>query len=86
MRIPRKLEQVRHRGRYSSRGIISPALANWTLDGLESLLKKTFPSRKEKGRQIYSKVHLVRFADDTPVQKSNLRGASPLIPIVRSGI
>jgi RNA-directed DNA polymerase len=45
-------------------GIISPALANWTLDGLESLLKKTFPSRKEKGRQIYSKVHLVRYADD----------------------
>ncbi|HEY6487625.1 MAG TPA: reverse transcriptase domain-containing protein, partial [Terracidiphilus sp.] len=43
-------------------GIISPALPNWTLDGLESLLKKTFPSRKEKGRQIYSKVHLVRYA------------------------
>jgi RNA-directed DNA polymerase len=45
-------------------GIVSPALANWTLDGLESLLKKTFPSRKEKGKQIYSKVHLVRYADD----------------------
>jgi RNA-directed DNA polymerase len=29
--------------------IISPALANWTLDGLEPLLKRTFPSRKEKG-------------------------------------
>ena len=67
-------------------GIVSPALANWTLDGLESLLKKTFPSRKEKGQQIYSKVHLVRYADGTPVQISNLRGASPLIPIVRSGI
>jgi RNA-directed DNA polymerase len=67
-------------------GIVSPALANWTLDGLESLLKRTFPSRKEKGRQIYSKVHLVRYADGTPVQISNLRGASPLIPIVRSGI
>jgi RNA-directed DNA polymerase len=39
-------------------------LANWTLDGLESLLKKTFPSRKEKGQQIYFKVHLVRYADD----------------------
>jgi RNA-directed DNA polymerase len=33
-------------------GIISPALANWTLDGLESLLKKTFPSRKKKGKQL----------------------------------
>ena len=29
-------------------GIISPALANLTLDGLESLLKTAFPSRKEK--------------------------------------
>ena len=45
-------------------GIISPTLANWTLDGLEPLLKRAFPSRKEKGRQIYSKVHLVRYADD----------------------
>ena len=45
-------------------GIISPTLANWTLDGLESLLKETFPSRKVKGQQIYSKVHLVRYADD----------------------
>jgi RNA-directed DNA polymerase len=45
-------------------GIISPTLANWTLDGLELLLKKAFPSRKEKGQQIYSKVHLVRYADD----------------------
>jgi hypothetical protein len=39
-------------------------LANWTLDGLEFLLKKTFPSRKEKGKQIHSKVYLVRYADD----------------------
>jgi hypothetical protein len=29
---------------------------------------------------------LVSFADGTPVQKSNSWGASPLIPIVRSGI
>ena len=27
-----------------------------------------------------------RYADGTPVQMSNLRGGSPLIPIVRSGI
>jgi len=30
--------------------------------------------------------HLDRYVDGTPVQMSNLRGASPLIPIVRSGI
>jgi RNA-directed DNA polymerase len=45
-------------------GIISPTLANLTLDGLESLLKTAFPLRKKKGKQIYSKVHLVRYADD----------------------
>jgi RNA-directed DNA polymerase len=37
-------------------GIISPTLANMTLDGLESLLEKRF-KKKEK-------VHYVRFADD----------------------
>jgi RNA-directed DNA polymerase len=31
-------------------------------------------------------VRFARYADGTPVQKSNLWGASPLIPIVRSGI
>ena len=45
-------------------GIVSPALANWTLDGLESLLKRTFPTRRNKGPKICSKVHLVRYADD----------------------
>jgi RNA-directed DNA polymerase len=43
-------------------GIISPALANRTLDGLENLLAERFgntPSRRRK-----HKVHLVRYADD----------------------
>jgi RNA-directed DNA polymerase len=39
-------------------GIISPALMNMTLDGLESLLRTNFPIRNGK------KVHLTRFADD----------------------
>jgi len=39
-------------------GIISPALMNMTLDGLESLLRTNFPIRSGK------KVHLTRFADD----------------------
>lgn len=39
-------------------GIISPVLANMTLDGLEALLKQKYP--RHKGL----KVHLVRYADD----------------------
>jgi RNA-directed DNA polymerase len=64
-------------------GIISPALANWTLDGLESLLKKTFPSHKEKGRQIYSKVHLVRYADDFIITgRSQSQLVNEVLPLV----
>ena len=62
-------------------------LANLALDGLEQRLREKYPQRgkgSEKGR--YVGVHLIRYADGTPVQMSNLRGASPLIPIVRSGI
>jgi RNA-directed DNA polymerase len=47
-------------------GIVSPALANCTLDGLESLLKDKFPSRerfKSLGGLTPS-VHLARYADD----------------------
>ncbi len=47
-------------------GIISPTLANVTLDGLERLLRATFP-RKDlgRGRKKYNpKVNLVRYADD----------------------
>ena len=39
-------------------GIISPTLANMTLDGLEALLKKHF------GKRNSNKVNLVRYADD----------------------
>ena len=41
-------------------GIISPTLANLTLDGLEPLLRKKFPSQ----RQPNLKVNLIRYADD----------------------
>ncbi|QTA83795.1 Group II intron reverse transcriptase/maturase [Desulfonema limicola] len=37
-------------------GIISPVLANMSLDGMEEMLKKAFPRTK--------KVHMVRYADD----------------------
>jgi RNA-directed DNA polymerase len=43
-------------------GIISPALANATLDGLETLLQARFGATKRQCSQ--NKVHLVRYADD----------------------
>jgi RNA-directed DNA polymerase len=45
-------------------GIVSPTLANMTLDGLEKLLDKTFARKTVKGRTVISMVHLVRYADD----------------------
>ena len=47
-------------------GVISPALANMTLDGLERVLQQAFP-RKDLGQKrgkYNPKVHLVRYADD----------------------
>jgi RNA-directed DNA polymerase len=45
-------------------GIISPTLANMTLDGLERLLKDRFPITTQEGVRHNPKVHLVRYADD----------------------
>jgi RNA-directed DNA polymerase len=44
-------------------GPLSPVLANLTLDGLEGVLKKAFPSGRRKGTTS-PKVNLVRYADD----------------------
>jgi RNA-directed DNA polymerase len=41
-------------------GIISPVLANMTLDGLEAMLTEKFPRAKKRGL----KMHMVRYADD----------------------
>jgi RNA-directed DNA polymerase len=43
-------------------GIISPALANRTLDGLQRLLAERFDTPRSRKRML--KVHLVRYADD----------------------
>src|SRR3954447_20332791 len=43
-------------------GIISPALANRTLDGLEDLLAEHYAQSRRRARM--NKVHLVRYADD----------------------
>lgn len=45
-------------------GIISPTLANLTLDGLGRLLKETFRPRKIRGKLFNPKVNFVRSADD----------------------
>lgn len=46
-------------------GIISPVLANMTLDGLETLLANRFPREiKRGGKRHYLKVNMVRYADD----------------------
>jgi RNA-directed DNA polymerase len=62
-------------------GIISPVLANWTLDGLQRLLAKRFD--KTPRPQGKSKVHLVRYADDfliTGTSKELLRDqVQPLV-------
>ena len=50
-------------------GIISPTLANLTLDGLETLLRRHFGGSREQVRQ--NKVSLVRYADDFVVTGSS---------------
>jgi group II intron reverse transcriptase/maturase len=62
-------------------GSASPRLANIYLHYVFDLWVQAWRKKCAHGDVI-----VVRYADDTPVQKSNLRGASPLIPIVRSGI
>lgn len=46
-------------------GLLSPALANLALDGLEHELKSRYPKTYKKPyRGMSSKVHLIRYADD----------------------
>jgi RNA-directed DNA polymerase len=62
-------------------GIASPALANATLDGLETLLQRRFGATR--GQRTRNKVHLVRYADDfviTGTSKEFLRDeVQPLV-------
>src|SRR5215470_10999292 len=65
----------------SQGGIVSPALANWTLDGLQRLLADHFARTPKQQRM--NKVHLVRSADDfliTGTSKELLRDqVQPLV-------
>jgi RNA-directed DNA polymerase len=66
-------------------GIISPALANCALDGLEPLLKGKYPTGKpfKSPGDLSPSVHLVRYADDfviTSKSKDLLEGeVKPLV-------
>lgn len=50
-------------------GIISPVLANMTLDGLEKAIRMVFPLGSKKQRA--AKVHVVRYADDFVITGSS---------------
>lgn len=50
-------------------GIISPVLANLTLDGLETLLRKHYPSNTKIAQR--AKVNLIRYADDFVITGSS---------------
>jgi RNA-directed DNA polymerase len=50
-------------------GIISPVLANMTLDGLERVIHEAIPPTTRKSRE--AKVHLIRYADDFLISGSS---------------
>jgi RNA-directed DNA polymerase len=58
---------------------ISPLLSNL-------YMRRFVLGWKRAGMEQRLGARIVNYADGTPVQMSNLRGESPLIPIVRSGI
>jgi RNA-directed DNA polymerase len=65
-------------------GIISPTLANMTLDGMEALVKEHYGNRylKGKGRMYYPKVYLIRYADDfvvTAIDRETLENIRKMI-------
>lgn len=65
-------------------GIISPTLANCTLDGLEGLLSKHFYRTMRNGKIVHPKVHLIRYADDfiiTSASKELLE--NKVMPLIR---
>ncbi len=63
-------------------GIISPALANRALDGLQAELQRHFKATPRQARQ--TKVHLVRYADDFVVTGSSRELlAEQVLPVVQ---
>lgn len=66
-------------------GIISPTLANMTLDGLENELAKKFKTRSIAGKDYHFKVNLIRYADDFIITADNKeRIEQEILPLVRN--
>jgi len=64
-------------------GIISPTLANMTLDGLEAVLKEKYKRVDSKGQTYFPKVHVVRYADDFIVtSRSKEMLEQEILPII----
>ena len=52
-------------------GIISPTLANMTLDGLQKVLAEKYKRVRIKGKLYSPMVNLVRYADDLNAKRNN---------------
>lgn len=65
-------------------GIISPTLANRTLDGLQAVLGERFFKTKRNGKAYTPQVYLVRYADDFIITgKSKELLENEVMPLVR---
>ena len=65
-------------------GIISPTLANMTLDGIEKVLADNFPIYWPNKTTYYPKIHLIRYADDFIITgRSKEELEQKVLPLIR---
>jgi RNA-directed DNA polymerase len=65
-------------------GIISPTLANMTLDGIQKILNEKYKMKKINGKHYNPKVNLIRYADDFIITAENKEILElDIIPIVK---
>jgi RNA-directed DNA polymerase len=64
-------------------GIISPTLANMTLDGLQTILAEKYHRRTINKETYYPKVNLVRYADDFIITGRSKELLEEIMPLVR---
>ena len=64
-------------------GIISPTLANATLDGMERILRERYQKRyMGKGKVYFPKVNLIRYADDFVVTSDSRELLEEIKPLI----
>ena len=64
-------------------GIISPTLANITLDGLQTMLAEKYHKKFVNRKTIYyPKVHLVRYADDFIITGRSKEALEEIKPVI----